>query len=38
MVELAEVIKKSKAWACYDCGKCTATCPISRAGASYSKS
>lgn len=32
MPELAEVIKQSKAWACYDCGKCTATCPITRAG------
>ena len=27
---------KTKAWACYDCGKCTATCPLSRAGADYS--
>lgn len=36
MVELAEVARKSKAWACYDCGKCTATCPIARVGGSYS--
>ena len=36
MVDLAEVTKKSKAWACYDCGKCTATCPIARVGGSYS--
>jgi len=36
MVELAEVTRKSKAWACYDCGKCTATCPIARVGGSYS--
>jgi Fe-S oxidoreductase len=28
--------RETKAWACYDCGKCTATCPISRAGADYS--
>ncbi len=34
--ELAEIAKKAKTWACYDCGKCTATCPISRAGATFS--
>jgi len=34
--ELATARKKTRAWACYDCGKCTATCPIARAGASYS--
>lgn len=32
MSELAEVARNAKAWACYDCGKCTATCPITRAG------
>ena len=32
MLELATLIKQTKAWACYDCGKCTATCPITRAG------
>ena len=36
MVELGEVMKKSRAWACYDCGKCTATCPIARVGGEYS--
>jgi len=36
MSELAEVAKSTRAWACYDCGKCTATCPIFRAGGSYS--
>ncbi len=36
MAELAEAARATKAWACYDCGKCTATCPISRAGADYS--
>jgi len=36
MAELAEVAKSTRAWACYDCGKCTATCPIARAGANYS--
>jgi Fe-S oxidoreductase len=36
MNRLAELRKQTNAWACYDCGKCTATCPISRAGAEYS--
>ena len=36
MPELAETAKKTNAWACYDCGKCTATCPISRIGGNYS--
>ncbi len=36
MPELAEVAKSTKAWACYDCGKCTATCPIARVGGDYS--
>lgn len=36
MPELAETAKKTNAWACYDCGKCTATCPISRIGGDYS--
>jgi len=36
MPELAEAAKSTNAWACYDCGKCTATCPISRAGGNYS--
>ena len=36
MPEIAEVARKTKAWACYDCGKCTATCPIARAGSDYS--
>ncbi len=36
MPDLAEAAKKTRAWACYDCGKCTATCPISRAGGDYS--
>ncbi|MFH1572610.1 MAG: (Fe-S)-binding protein [Acidobacteriota bacterium] len=30
------MVKSTNAWACYDCGKCTATCPLSRAGDSYS--
>ena len=36
MPEFAELVSTTNAWACYDCGKCTATCPIARAGASYS--
>jgi heterodisulfide reductase subunit D len=36
MSELFDIAKKTHAWACYDCGKCTATCPIPRAGGKYS--
>ena len=36
MPELAQAAKDTRAWACYDCGKCTATCPISRSGSNYS--
>jgi len=36
MAELGRAVKSTNAWACYDCGKCTATCPLSRSGASYS--
>ncbi len=36
MAELVEAARKTRAWACYDCGKCTATCPISRIGGDYS--
>ena len=36
MNELTKILTKTKAWACYDCGKCTATCPLTRAGADYS--
>jgi Fe-S oxidoreductase len=31
-----DLAKETNAWACYDCGKCTATCPITRSGANYS--
>jgi heterodisulfide reductase subunit D len=34
--QLAEAVKQAKAWACYDCGKCTATCPIARVGGLHS--
>jgi Fe-S oxidoreductase len=33
---MQQLSKDTNAWACYDCGKCTATCPIARAGADYS--
>jgi Fe-S oxidoreductase len=33
---MQELARQTNAWACYDCGKCTATCPISRSGADYS--
>jgi len=33
---MQQLAKDTNAWACYDCGKCTATCPISRVGADYS--
>ena len=36
MEEMAEAVRRTNAWACYDCGKCTSTCPISRSGARYS--
>lgn len=36
MTGLAELVRRTRAGACYDCGKCTATCPVSRAGADYS--
>ena len=36
MPNLAEIAKRTRAWACYDCGKCSAVCPITRAGGAYS--
>jgi len=36
MPELAKAAQTTRAWACYDCGKCTAVCPIVRAGGDYS--
>lgn len=36
MASRNEESRAARAWACYDCGKCTATCPISRAGSGYS--
>ena len=36
MSESISAGRESRAWACYDCGKCTASCPVARAGASYS--
>lgn len=36
MSELHDIAWQTNAWACYDCGKCTSSCPISRAGADFS--
>ncbi len=36
MPDIHDAAKRTNAWACYDCGKCTATCPISRSGSDYS--
>jgi len=36
MANLLAIAKRTRAWACYDCGKCSATCPITRAGGAYS--
>ncbi len=36
MTELLEAGRMSRTWACYDCGKCTATCPLSRVEGGYS--
>lgn len=36
MDELTRAVKQTNAWACYDCGKCTATCPIARVGSGLS--
>ena len=33
---MQELVRESNAWACYDCGKCTATCPVARAGGTLS--
>ncbi len=36
MSDLATVLQNTRAWACYDCGKCTSCCPITLTGADYS--
>lgn len=36
MVQRLQAIRNARAWACYDCGKCTGTCPIARVGGAYS--
>ncbi|MFV2072015.1 MAG: (Fe-S)-binding protein [Thermoanaerobaculales bacterium] len=33
---MRELVRETNAWACYDCGKCTATCPVARVGGSLS--
>ena len=30
------IAARTRAWACYDCGKCSATCPVTRMGGSLS--
>ena len=29
---MQQLVRDTNAWACYDCGKCTATCPVARVG------
>ncbi len=36
MVELKDITRRARTWACYDCGKCTATCPLARVGGGLS--
>lgn len=36
MARPADMVRQTRAWACYDCGKCTGTCPVSRVGGDYS--
>lgn len=36
MGKTKDIVRKTRAWACYDCGKCTGVCPVSRAGGEYS--
>jgi heterodisulfide reductase subunit D len=33
---LRAAVRQARAWACYDCGKCTASCPVARGGGSLS--
>jgi len=34
--DVQQMVRDTNAWACYDCGKCTATCPVARVGGSLS--
>ena len=34
--ELADVIRKSRAALCYECGKCSGICPVARYDSSFS--
>lgn len=36
MPDLARAARAARTWACYDCGKCTASCPVARVGGGYS--
>ena len=33
---MQDLVRETNAWACYDCGKCTATCPVARVGGTLS--
>ncbi|MBN1337564.1 MAG: (Fe-S)-binding protein [Deltaproteobacteria bacterium] len=33
---LSDIAARTRAWACYDCGKCSATCPVTRIGGALS--
>ncbi len=33
---MQQLVRDTNAWACYDCGKCTATCPVARVGGALS--
>lgn len=33
---MQQLVRETNAWACYDCGKCTATCPVARVGGTLS--
>ena len=36
MPDLTRAARQARTWACYDCGKCTAACPVARSGGGYS--
>lgn len=36
MQDLIQAAKATRSWACYDCGKCTASCPVARVGGGLS--
>ncbi len=36
MLDLEGAVKATRAWACYDCGKCAGSCPVARSGGDLS--